>query len=79
MERHRPELRPAQSELLDLAAATRPDIHRQDLEGAIIACHDAGWPWKRTLSETVQMLCRGEEPRDLREATRDPMKRRRTA
>lgn len=71
-----PEPQPAQQQLLDLAEATRPDIRRRDLEGAIVACHSAGWPWRRTLSEVVQMLCRGEEPRDVIAATTDPMKRR---
>lgn len=71
-----PEPLRAQRELLDLAAATRPDIDRRQLEGAIVACGSAGWPWKRTLSEVVQMLCRGEEPRDLINATMDPLKRR---
>lgn len=73
-----PEPLPAQQQLLDLALATRPDIDRARMEGAIWAAHEAGWTWRRTLSETVQMLCRGEDPRDLIAATRDPLKLRRT-
>lgn len=62
---------PATQELLDLAARTRPDINRTDLEGAILdATRAHGWPW--TLAHTARMLARGEEPRDLRAASADP-------
>lgn len=72
-----PAAQPASEQLLDLAAATRPDIDRSELQQALAACHSAGWTWPRTLTETVRMLARGEEPRDLLEATRDPLKLRR--
>lgn len=64
-----PPARPAVDELLDLAAATRPDIDRRDLHGAIIAAGTAGWSWPKVLVEVANMLGRGEEPRDLRAAT----------
>lgn len=68
---------PATEALLDLAAATRPDIDRYDLQRALSACHSAGWTWARTLVETARMLARGEEPLDLIHATEDPLKLRR--
>lgn len=71
----RPAAQPAMQELLDLAEKTRPDIARSDLEGALLACGTAGWTWSRTLVATAQILAHGETPRDLREATRDPLKR----
>lgn len=74
-----PDAQPASEALLDLAAATRPDIDRGELQQALAACHSAGWPWPRTLVETARMLARGEDPRDLIEATKDPLKLRRHA
>ena len=65
-----PELLPAQAELADLAAATRPDLDRDDVEGALMALQAAGWPWTRILIQTALMLAHGEEPRDLRNAIR---------
>lgn len=65
-----PDLLPAQAELADLAAATRPDLDRDDVEGALMALHAAGWSWARVLVQTVLMLAHGEEPRDLRNAIR---------
>ena len=73
-----PTAEPASEALLDLAAATRPDIDRNDLQAALAACHSAGWTWPRTLVETARMLARGEDPRDLRTAAADPTKRRNT-
>ncbi len=73
-----PAAQPASEALLDLAAATRPDIDRHQLQQALAACHSAGWTWPRTLTETARMLARGEEPRDLIAATADPTKRRRS-
>lgn len=72
-----PTAQPASEQLLDLAAATRPDIDRAALQQALAACHSAGWTWPRTLTETARMLARGEDVRDLVEATRDPLKLRR--
>lgn len=69
-----PTPRPASERLLDLATETRPDIDRNDLQHALAACHTAGWTWARTMTETVHMLARGEEPRDLLNATRNPLK-----
>lgn len=72
-----PDALPASEQLLDLAAATRPDIDRHQLQQALAACHSAGWTWPRTMTETVRVLARGEDVRDLLEATRDPLKLRR--
>lgn len=66
--------RPASERLLDLAAETRPDIDRNDLQAALAACHSAGWTWARTMVEAVRMLAQGETPRVLLDATRDPIK-----
>lgn len=74
----RPDIPSCTPQLLALAAVIREDVDPRDLEGALIACKTAGWTWRRILSEAVLMLCRGEEPRDLREATRDPLKQRLT-
>lgn len=60
--------------LLDLAARLRPDIRRSDLEGALLALSTAGWTWPRIVMATASTLCRGEEPRDLRNAATDPLK-----
>lgn len=65
-----PEPVPAQAELADFAVATRPDLDRDDVEGALMALRAAGWPWRRVLVQTALMLAHGEEPRDLRAATR---------
>lgn len=72
-----PVLQPGTPALLDLAAVIRPDVDRRQLEGAILAAHEAGWTWSRTLVAVAQMLAHGEQPRDLIEATRDPIKRHR--
>lgn len=64
-----PTAQPALDELLNLATATRPDINRDQLHNAVIAARTAGWTWPRILVETACMLARGEEPRDLRNAT----------
>lgn len=71
----RPIAQPAMQELLDLAEKTRPDIGRNQLQGALVACHEAGWPWSRTMVAAVQILAHGEEPRDLLAATKDPLKK----
>jgi hypothetical protein len=65
-----PAAQPAMPELLDLAARTRPDIDRRDLEGALIDARDAGCPWGWTLVTTAQVLARGETPYDLHNAVR---------
>lgn len=69
-----PTLRSAIPELLDLAEATDPDIDRDALQGAVLAAGTAGWTWGQTMVAVAQMLARGEEPRDLLEACRDPLK-----
>lgn len=67
-----PAAQPALDQLLDLAEATRPDIDRLDLHGAVIAARTAGWTWSRTLIAVAQMLAHGETPYDLRNATLQP-------
>lgn len=67
-----------QTALLDLAGKIRPDIDRRHLEGALIAAHQAGWTWERTLREVVFAMVRGEGPREILDATRDPIKINRT-
>lgn len=68
----RPAALSAVQELLDLAARTRPDLDRQQLQGAITdAITRRGWPW--TLAHTARILARGEDTRDLRAAI-DPLR-----
>ena len=67
-----PAAQPALDELLDLAVATRPDIDRDDLHGAILAARAVKWTWSRTLIAVAQMLAHGETPYDLRNATLTP-------
>jgi hypothetical protein len=76
----RPVAQPAVDALLDFAEITRPDINRADLHGAILATHEAGWPWKRTGKAVMQILMDGETPRDLRTAATaaEPWRARRT-
>ncbi|WP_119728357.1 hypothetical protein [Thermomonospora amylolytica] len=69
-----PQPKPAMRELLDFAQATRPDINRQDLEGALLACREAGWTWARTMVQTVLALAHGEGPRELRTLATDPLR-----
>ena len=69
-------VRPAMAELVALAAAVRPDWDAVILRDALIACHQAGWPWSRTMRMTVDLLCNEEgAPRDLTAAARNPLKR----
>lgn len=65
-----PTAQPAMAELLDLARATRPDIDRNDLQGAILGAEAAGRTWPQVLVLVAQMLARGETPYDLRNAAR---------
>lgn len=69
-------IRPAQRELVALAAAVREDWNAQAINGAVIAAANAGWSWERTLvTLAVLMTTDDGEPRDLLEATRDPRQR----
>lgn len=63
---------PATRELLDLAAATRPDIDLDDLHKVIGEAWQAGWTWPQILAQVSRMLAQGGEPRDLRAAVRAP-------
>jgi hypothetical protein len=66
----------APTELLDLAAAMRPDWDRDQLSLALVAARNAGWTWTRTLTATVRLLCDVKAvPRDLAVAARSPLER----
>lgn len=65
-----PVCQPAVEQLLDLACATREDIDRDDLHGAILGARTAGWTWPQVLTAVAGMLARGETPYDLRAAAR---------
>jgi hypothetical protein len=70
-------IQPAQGELLDLAAAMRPDWQRRDLEGALAGAAQNGWPWPRAFLATARLLTDPEaKPRDLLEEIADPLERR---
>lgn len=72
-----PAAQPAMEALLDFAAHTRPDINRADLQGALLHAYEAGCPWGWTLVTTAQVLARGEDTYDLRNAI-DAWRRTRT-
>lgn len=67
-----PEIQDAPRELLWLACRLRPDWDREETWQAIHAAHAAGWPFARTVRETVRLLLDGSEPRDLRAAAGKP-------
>jgi hypothetical protein len=69
-------IRRANAELAALAAAVREDWAPAAVEGAILTAQFAGWSWERTLMAVVVLMTREDgEPRDLVEATRDPLNR----
>lgn len=66
----------AQPELLTLAAAMRGEEWADDLAGALIAAHHAGWDWPKTFVAATRLMADEDAlPKDLTEATRDPLKR----
>lgn len=66
----------AQPELLTLAAAMRGEEWADDLAGALIAAHHAGWDWPKTFIAATRLMADEDAlPKDLTEATRDPLKR----
>ncbi|MEV0382336.1 hypothetical protein [Nonomuraea sp. NPDC050643] len=70
-----PEIRRAVPALIALAANVRPDWNESDLQSAIVAAATAGWDWPRVLVEVVRLLVDPDgSPRDLREASRNPLK-----
>ncbi|MFC4006565.1 hypothetical protein ACFOY2_04990 [Nonomuraea purpurea] len=70
-----PEIRRAVPALVALSLAVRPDWQETDLRSAIVAAATAGWEWPRVLVEVVRLLVDPDgSPRDLREASRDPLK-----
>lgn len=70
-----PTIRRAVPALVVLALDVRPDWQETDLRSAIVAAATAGWDWPRVLVEVVRLLIDPDgSPRDLREASRDPLK-----
>ncbi|MFB4280813.1 hypothetical protein ACBJ59_36375 [Nonomuraea sp. MTCD27] len=70
-----PEIRRAVPALIALATGVRPDWNETDLQSAIVAAATAGWEWSRVLVEVVRLLVDPDgSPKDLREASRDPLK-----
>ncbi|MGI5418674.1 hypothetical protein [Actinomadura luteofluorescens] len=72
-----PQLVPNRPALVRFVADSRPDLSPADVEGALIALESANWTWNRIVMATAAMVCHLEEPRDLREAARDPLRLRR--
>lgn len=69
-------VQPATAELIALSVAVRPDWDADRLHDALLACHQAGWPWARTLRMTVELLCdENGSPRDLSNAASSPLRR----
>lgn len=56
--------------LLDLSCRLRPDLDRNDLQGAIVGAEAAGRTWPQVLVLVAGMLARGETTYDLRAAAR---------
>ena len=66
----------ARDELLDLAAAMRPDWPPRDLPGALAAAANNGWPWPRAFLATARLLADPDAmPRDLLAEIADPLER----
>ncbi|MEV0660145.1 hypothetical protein ACIBI3_02270 [Actinomadura luteofluorescens] len=70
-----PQLVPNRPALIEFVTKHRPDLHTPDIEGALIALEQAGWTWNRIVMATAAMVCHLEEPRDLREAARNPLRK----
>jgi len=69
-------IRSATPELLELAAAMRPDWERRDLAGALASAANNGWPWPRAFLAACRLLADPDaEPRDLLAEIRDPLHR----
>jgi hypothetical protein len=69
-------IRPAQAELLELAAAMRPDWERDRLAGALASAAHNGWPWPRAFLAACRLLADPDAlPRDLLAEIADPLHR----
>jgi len=69
-------IRPAQPQLLDLAAEMRPDWPAEELEGALVAAAASGWSWIRAFALTADLLAdENATPRQLADAFRSPLDR----
>jgi hypothetical protein len=70
------EVRPAQPELLALAAAMRPGWDPRALSGALTAAANNGWPWPRAFLAACRLLADPDaSPRDLLAEVRGPLER----
>lgn len=67
-----PVLVAAPEALADFAVITRPDLDREEVRRAIVACQTVGWPWNKTLIQCSLMLAHLEEPHTLKDATVTP-------
>lgn len=64
-------LEPAAAEFAAFACKSRPGWDRQQLDDAFFACHQAGWPWERALTEAWRLLWRQDaDPSELTAAAR---------
>ncbi len=64
-----PEIRDAPREFCAYLTAARPDWKPDEVRDALIACHDAGWPWKRIHEEATRVLfTEGSAPAELAHA-----------
>ncbi len=69
-------IHPATPELLDLAAAMRPDWERRDLAGALMSAANNSWPWPRAFLATARLLADPDaQPRDLLAEIASPLER----
>jgi hypothetical protein len=67
------EVKPARSELVAWAAATRNLEWAEALDGALMAALAGGWAWSRAASFACRLvLDSGADPRDLLNAVRQP-------
>lgn len=69
-------IQPAPQQLLDLAAAMRPDWDREQTSLALVAARNAGWEWTRTVLAVARLLCDEKaRPQDLAAAARKPFEK----
>jgi hypothetical protein len=62
----------APAELTELAAAVRPDWHRDSVASAITTATASGMPWPRILAEMTRLMCRENgTPRELLDLSAD--------
>lgn len=70
------DINPATPQLIDLAAAMRPDWDESDLRGALASAVSNGWPFGKACLAAVRLLCEpGSEARDLLAEVRSPVEK----